>query len=164
MSETPPTQYVAYPRTSPANYGSPEQLEALWEGYRGLNKVFLVEIVLILFVMFVGLPIGFAGRYAGLIFSSCVVGFLLYRQNQKIAFGKNWTKSTTIGITIAMTIFNVIPCIGLFGYVAMQTVAQNEIKKYGVRPGPFGIRQKDVKAVVYSRRSTDPNAAQPYHP
>ncbi len=45
-------------------------------------------------------------------------------------------------------------CCGVIGYVVMQQLAGNRMKKYGLRTGFLGVKKSDIAARVLELRST----------
>jgi len=148
----PPQQYAAYTRPG-AFGGSPEKLQALADGYYGLNWVFLLTLVIVL-----GLRMGAGALFAspgqevifyGLAFvvPIFVVGALSYPSCKKIAFGANWNSGMDIVAAVLMGL-NSLLC-GIIGFAVMQSIASAEIKKYGVKGGSFlGFRKRDVLTAI----------------
>lgn len=145
MSEIPPG-YANYPRNTPL-YGSAVQLQSLYDAYRRYGWIFVANI-------FLGFGIAFGAGMTGepaLVWLSYLViatifGFLTYPLNKKIGFGANWSNGQVIGATIAMA-FNSV-CCGIVGYIVMQQIAANHIKRYGIKSGFFGIKKTAVQQKV----------------
>ena len=169
MSEIPPIQepdpnrppegYAAYPRGAAiaGAYGSPEKLQALADGYFGLNWVFLANVFLALGFRFLPMAVGDAGTAGmlmlvlGLLTFLVVAGFSM-PYNRKIAFGKGWSDGIAILASILMGL-NSVFCCGIVGYIIMQTIAAGEIKGYGLKTGMLGLKKKDVEAKVAEMRA-----------
>lgn len=160
----PPVQYAHYyrPQTGPSFHGSAEKLQALADGYFGLNWVFLANIAL---SMGFGLVVGALARGKPvdpfdavhlLVYPvvGLAVGLLSYPQNKKIGYGVGWSPS---GPAIASTLMglNSALCCGIIGFVVMQQIAASEMKKYGVRVGVVFTRRQ-VQAVIDNLRPTQP--------
>jgi len=95
------------------------------------------------------------GPIAGCMILLGVVVVLTVPSNKKIAFGKGWTDSRAILVSILMGI-NSIFCCGIVGYSIMQTVAANEMKRYGVRPSIFGgVTKKAFRTALANRRKAE---------
>lgn len=75
-----------------------------------------------------------------------VAGVSSYPCNKKIAYGADWKSGTAIVASILLAIGTAI-C-GFFGFIFMQSVALGEIKKFGIKPGFFGIRKRDILARI----------------
>lgn len=167
----PPTGYAAYPRGGgdPRPFGSPDKLEALMDGYYGLNWAFIGFVVLAIvgFSVLVasdaspmGLVVGFGILFIALV--SLVA--LTYPCTKKIGFGLGWASSTPLLVSILLGVSAVVvsPIIAI---IVLQLIAMGGIKSYGVKGGFFGVRKKDVKAKIdelRSERSTGPQM--PFQP
>lgn len=159
-NEAPPPQYVEYPRGQQAVYGSPEKLMALWEGYSGLNYVFILNVVLAiggraltLAPIWEGSPpeafMVYYGVYFLILFSA--IGACSYPYNKKIAFGKDWPPSNAITASILVALVSWV-CCGIIGFAVMQQIALMEMKRYGIKPGLM-LRKRDVEAKVAELRA-----------
>ncbi len=140
--------YAAYPRNWATQYGSAERLEAVADGYFGLNKVFGINIVLVLGTN-VALRTSFTWPlyFGAVLLIGLVIGFATYPQNKKIGFGCNWNPATVIIASVLMGLNSAL-CCGIIGYVVVQQVAANEMKKYGIKGGFGGIKKSLVQAKV----------------
>lgn len=158
-NQGPPPQYVAYPRGQQAIYGTPEQLMALWEGYSGLNYVFILNVFLALggravtvAPIWEGSPpeafLVYYGFYFLILFAA--IGATSYPHAKKIAYGKNWAPANAITASVLIALFSWV-CCGIVGYAFMQQIALNEMKRYGLKPS-FLLRKKDVLAKVEELR------------
>lgn len=152
MSDVPPPpiqpQYAAYPRGQMALYGSPDKLRALADGYFGLNTVFVLNIVL-------AIGINVAARSAttqdnwmvitlgGIVLMGLLVGFLTFPHNKKIAYGANWSPLGPVLASVLMAL-NSMLCCGIIGYVVVQQLAANEMKKYGIKVSFLGFTKKKI--------------------
>lgn len=162
-NQVPPEQYAAYPRgAQAAMYGSSDRLLALYEGYAGLNYVFLLNVLLAIGGRALTLaPIWngsspesvliFYGVYFIVLFAA--VGACSYPYNKKIGFGKDWPASNAIIASVLTALFAWL-CCGLIGYGVMQQIAMNEMKKYGLKGG-LGLRKKEVMARVEEIRAQE---------
>jgi hypothetical protein len=155
---TPPVQnFAAYPRGGPHPvHGSPEKLQALMEGYYGLNWVFILNVALAISANVIAASAGGVGAYLGFLgFLFVVVALTSYPMNKKIAFGKDWAPGTALVASILMGLNSALFC-GIIGFVVMQIIAAGEIKAYGVKSGAFGFKKKDVLAKIEELRSKPP--------
>lgn len=151
----PPPQYAAYPRASAVPYGSPEKLKALGEGYYGLNWAFLINIVL-------GFVVNYTVSYGGIRYFLVLAPVLLlviaaitYPSTKKIAFGMGWAPGYAILASLLIGL-NAVLCCGIIGYIVMQMIASNEMKRYGLKPGMLGIRKRDWKAAIAAMETAVP--------
>ena len=154
MAETPPPNFAAYPRPDLTSaYGSADKLEALGKGYVGLNYVFLVNVALFLAYQFSGFhPLEqFIGFVVVVFF---VVAGLTFPPNKKIGFGKDWPTAGPFLASFLMGLNSAL-CCGVIGYVVMQQIAMNELKRYGIKTGFLGPSKRILKAAVESRRQID---------
>jgi len=156
MAEVPPPQnFVAYPRgNTPGSYGTVEQLEALGEAYFGYNILFLGAIAVSVTGFFVGYTFRIFPYFIQLPCVLLVVIFGSYSLNSKIAYGKNWPTGAALAASLLVG-FNAVLCCGIIGFVVMQTIALNEIKKYGMPTGFLSFTNKKFKAFVANRRNAD---------
>ena len=144
----PPNQYASYPRShSQSTYGTAEQLKALGDGYFGLYKVFIVNIVLNIASNIALRAGGFFAFLVCAIVSAVAVTVLSLPENKKITFGqgKPDSKAMVASVLTGLTFFI---CCGAIGYAVMQSAALKEMKKYGLKPGLWGLRKKDYLAIV----------------
>ena len=157
-----PPQYAGY--TRPTGFvGSPDHLEAVADGYYGLNWVFLFTLVWALGGF--GL-VGLASQNAdrdGLFVSFLYLGFIIltipvvalvsYKPVKKLAFGMNWSPTMAIFISIAIG-FGVL-CIGLIAFVILQVLAGAEIRKYPIKKNFLGgFTRKNIRALVAEMRAS----------
>lgn len=167
QSNVPPVQaYAAYPRAmSTPNYGSPDKLEALMEGYYGLNWVFLALVLcgaLTLIVAFLtqdssmALPLIILTAVVGIAF----VGWVGYKYIKKIGFGLGWQPSAAIWVTIGLLLGSCIVS-PILVFIVLQLMAMGEIKNYGIKGGFFGIRKKDIKARLAQLRQQSGDLSAP---
>ncbi|MBN9501600.1 MAG: hypothetical protein BGO01_00240 [Armatimonadetes bacterium 55-13] len=155
----PPQQFAAYPRGQNL-YGSAEKLQALCDGYFGLNNVFIFNIVAS-FAVRAGLTGAKIGEdqiwlvLGALVLAFVVaIGFATYKPNQKIAFGCNWSSSAPIVASLLMGINSAV-CCGIIGYAVMQHFAMQEMKKYGVPTGFFSLKKSVVNQIIADRRALE---------
>ncbi len=157
--EAPPQQYAAYYRGPTGYQGEPAKLEALGSGYFGLNKAFLLHMVLALLVVY-GLPallisqnvtglIGLVVFLAAFVLYIVAVVFITLPPVRKVAFGMGWASSSVIISEIGILL------LGLIAYIVLQTVASSEMKKYGVKWRLFGVRKRDVASAVQALRTNE---------
>ena len=132
MSETPPP-YAAYPRDA-ARTGTSKDLQNLFDGYTGLTLAFVVNIVLVL-------PLNLLSRSGvitppmlglGALVVFVVIFALTLGPNRKIGEGAHWESWQPL-LGSFLIALNSALCCGIVGYVVMQTIALNHIKKYGLR-------------------------------
>jgi hypothetical protein len=149
-----------YPRYEAAAYGTPERLQALADGYFGLNWVFLLNVVMAISTRAIpavapdadlALPL-LLGAY-GAIF--LVVAFATFPFNRKIATGKGWDTSAAVLASFLMGLNSAL-CCGIIGYVVMQSIAAGEMKRYGLKSGFFGLRKADVERRIAELRQAPP--------
>ncbi len=161
-SQQPPVQFAEYPR---GGYGTSDKLLALYEGYSGLNYVFALNVVLATCGRFIGfaplwndsppeLLFVFYGIY--LVIMLAAVGACSYIYNRKIALGKDWTPGQAILASVLTALFSWL-CCGIFGYIVMQQIASNEMKKYGVRSG-IGMKKKHVMERIEQIKASEAQA------
>jgi hypothetical protein len=167
MSEIPPIQdpgrdvppvFAQYPRGSGAPpHGTPEKLEALMEGYYGLNWAFLAYVGLAIVAIIVlavseGDPTGLVLFFVLLAGSFALMGFLAHRCNKKIGYGLNWKESTPMWVTLGL-VFGSCLFSPVIVFIIIQLIAMAEIKNYGVKSSFLGVRKKDIVAKIAEMRS-----------
>lgn len=156
----PPPDYSGY-YVRPALIPSlnADKLQALADGYFGLNLVFLLNVALALGLnALLGLSrqgeVALAALLGGAAFVFLAIAGCSFPFNRKIAFGMGWNSGMAVLASLLMGL-NSAFCCGIIGYVVMQQIAFVEIKKYGVRKGPFGIRKRDVAVRVAELRAEE---------
>ena len=157
MSETPPPQFVAYPRgTGPEQYGSADKLEALSDGYFNLNWVFVATIAMSLIAraIIATSPEAIWLVIGGLFLAEVAI---TYPFNKKIGFGKGWSDASVIVASLIMGL-NVF-CCGIVGFIVMQQIAYGEMKKYGLKSSFLGLKKKTVRAAIERLRQVESQAA-----
>lgn len=154
MDQPPPQKFVAYPRSTGSNYGSVDKLQALGDGYLGLNKVFFANIVL-LFATSGARSVGAGAFVVAYLIMFALVAALSLPLNKKIAFGKNWPESKAILASVLMGL-NSIVCCGIIGYSVMQSLAMKEMKLYGITSAGFFFGRKQLNEAINNRRMADP--------
>jgi hypothetical protein len=147
----PPPQYAAYPRGE-ALYGSSDKLRALADGYFGLNRVFLINVVLA-----IGSRVATAAEMpaatlllvvaAVILVLGLAVGFLTYPCNKKIGYGANWSPGMPVLASVLMALNSAL-CCGIIGYIVVQSLAAKEMKKYGLVGGGFGLKKPNVERLI----------------
>lgn len=144
MAEQPP-QYAQYPR---GEVGSYQELEDLTDGYFGLRKAFLVNVVLSIStnVAFssttVGQNLGFDLACLGLI--GVPVFFVTLAPNRKIGRGLGWAPLGAVLASLLMAL-NSVFCCGTIGYLVMQKLAFDRMKRYGFATSLFGLKKPLVQ-------------------
>jgi hypothetical protein len=151
----PPPQYAAYPRpyATSAMYGSADKVRALYKGYQGLSAVFVLNILLAFILGFtvsaIRTPEGAALVYIGgfgVLF--VIIALTTYSPNKQIAYGANWASGMALLASLLIALNSVV-CCGIIGYVVVQQLAANEMKKYGLKSHLFGgIRKREVEQVA----------------
>lgn len=158
----PPPQYVAYPR-GPGVYGTPEKLRAVAAGYFGLNYVFGINVALVMVSRVVQIavirgddPVESIGIIIGtLAVTGAAAGACSYPYLKKIGFGCGWA-AYWAPLTAVFIGLQAWLCCGAIGYVVVQQIAAQELKKYGLKTGFGGIKKKEVERVAASMESTPP--------
>lgn len=155
MPDVPPPKYAAYPRgNNPSTYGTTDQLEALGQAYFGYSWLFLGAIATSL----AGFGIAFATNifpyFIQMPLVFLVVTFGSHGLNKKVAYGKNWSSGAPLAASLLMGL-SAILCCGIIGFVIIQTIALNEIKRYGIKTGTFTFTRKKFNAAVQERRNAD---------
>ena len=161
-ADPPPPGYGQYYRPSSAYQGSSDRLQALADGYFGLNWAFLVNIILVLAI--VGLSFAAAGGARASnqrssanpalaffpipqIVLFIIVVLVTYRPNSRIAYGMGWSPGAAIAASLLIGL-NSVFCCGVIGYIVMQMIAYAEMKKYGIKGSTFGIRKATIMEAI----------------
>ena len=163
-SRPPPPQYAGYTRPSLVP-GGPDDLQALADGYFGLNNIFVFNIVwVVAFNAYSrSAPTNFTILFIFVGVTVLLIGGLTYPYNKKIAQGMRWSPSAA-GVASLLMGLNSALCCGIIGYVVMQSIAAKEMRKYGVTGGAFGMKKKLVQAVIDRMRTTPTAPAVPPGP
>jgi hypothetical protein len=165
QGEPPPTGFVAYPRTNP--YGTAEKLQALSDGYFGLNWIFVLNIGLAFGARLVQTVLATADNWPVVVLGSLaalavIVGFATFPYTSKIAFGADWRPGYAILASVLIGL-NSFLCCGLIGYVVVQQIASSHMKRYGLRVASIGgIRKREVEAIIAQMRASEQSP--PYQP
>lgn len=156
----PPPQFVAYPRAEALAFGSPEKLQALSDGYFGLNWAFVLAIVISFGSSFGSTfflaSVGFEGMIGLLVVASLIpvvlIAAITLPYTRKIAFGSNWSPKMGPICALLLGISSLV-CV-LAGFVVMQILAGAEIKKYGVQTRFLGYKKRDIRAKIAEMRGS----------
>ena len=142
MSETPPP--VSYPRNVPT-FGSSSDLQSLFQGYNGLTVAFVVNVLMVIPLNVLArtgaITLGMVGLGALVVF--VVVFLLTLGPNKKIGEGAHWQSWQPI-LGSFLIALNSAVCCGIVGYVVMQTIAANHIKKFGFKR----VNKKEIQARI----------------
>ena len=139
VSETPPP-YAQYPRGVEPGYGSATALRSLFDGYNGLSRAFLINIAMVIPINLlaragaISLPL--VGLLAIVVFA--VIFAVTLGPNKKIGEGAGWVPAQPLIASSSAL------CCGIIGYVVMQTIAANHIKKFGLRR----VKKSEVQAKI----------------
>src|SRR5579862_5999702 len=157
MAAMPPAGESNYPRPDlMPSYGTADKLEALSEGYFGLNRVFLLNFVLLIvagvFNAVLHMPL-MTLALLGVLF--ILSGVLSYGPNAKIAAGRNRPATEAVLGSILIAFFCWL-CFGALGYLVMQSMATNEMKRYGLKIATFGgLKKPALQAAVAELRAAE---------
>ena len=165
---TPTPQFEGHYRRPSDVHGSATKLQALADGYFGLNTVFLINIIVAVSynVLPVLLPSTAASTVAmllGIPAMGLLIGFLSYPKNRRIAEGKGWQPSAALLASILMGLNSAL-CCGVIGYVVMQQIASKEMMRYGLKSRFLGLRKRDVEPAINELRESEarlPSAQNP---
>lgn len=148
-----PPQFTAYPRAQMNAYGTGAQLRALYKGYNGLSAIFGINVALSLganaAIRSAAPAETVLGMWAAAVIAiGLVVGFGTYPSNKNIAYGANWNPGMALLASILMAVNSAL-CCGIIGYVVVQQLAMNEMKRYGLKARFFGgIKKQEVEQVA----------------
>lgn len=165
-------QYAQYYRSQGLVYqGSPDMLQALADGYFGLNLAFVANVVLALGARF-ALPMLVTSAspgdstavfvfFGGLFLLFVLIVFITYPYNKKIGYGKGWAPSAAVLASLLMGLNSAL-CCGIAGYIVMQQIAYQEMKKYGVPVKFLGLQKRDVQNVIDALRQQQQQPQPPF--
>jgi hypothetical protein len=142
MSEIPPSQFAAYPRPGLDSYGSAAKLKALADCYFGMTQVFVLTAVLNISLRVVAIAVSLTAYFVLMLLALVVIVGFSWTKVDRLAFGMDWEKSKTIGVK-ALMILNFF-CCAIVGMFWLQSIAGQEMKKYGLRGGFFGFKKRIV--------------------
>ncbi len=153
----PPNGFASYPRTTDADVA---RLESLVEGYFGLNKAVLANLV-----MLIGLNIASAFvkesnalMLIPLLLAVPVVLFFVSRPHvAKIGEGLGWTSGTVNGYCVLIAMFFWF-CFGVIGFVIVQNKAMAGLKEFGFQSRGLFTGKKIIMAFVerYKAKAQEP--------
>jgi|CXWL01.1.fsa_nt_gi hypothetical protein len=160
------SEYYHRDEGTPAAYGSADKLQALADGYFGLNWVLALNITLALCLRIVGDLV--YGTEDAKVDPSTAMSFFLFvfvvlflavlvaslPCNKKIGIGRDWPGYWALIASILMGLNSTL-CCGAIGYFVMMLVASNEMKRYGLSSMPLGMKKKVVQARIASIRSQE---------
>jgi hypothetical protein len=145
MSEDPNQPYAAYPRQNA--YGSAAKLKALYDGYNGLTVSFLICVVANVAINAYVVNTSGDQDFSKLLPFWPVVGLLAagtsFVPNKKVGVGKGWPSGNAVLASVLIGL-NAMLCCGVIGFLVMQSIAINEMKKYNLKTGVFGFNKKIV--------------------
>jgi hypothetical protein len=126
-----------------------DRLRALAKGYFGLNWVFLANVLLSVasFVVTRGPDAGLQASIATAVLVFLVITAASFPFNREIGAGKGWSPVGPVIASLLMGLNSAL-CCGIIGYLVMQSIAMNEMKRLGLRAGFLGVRRKDVDALA----------------
>lgn len=143
MDNPPQQPFAAYPR---ASFGSSEKLQALADGYFGLNAAFVVGLVSAFLLKLAGLAKQPVVVWIALLLHIAFVGYYTGIRVKRIGFGAGWPDSKTT-LAVGLMYLNTL-CCGIVGFIVMQQIAGNHIKAYGIKSGFLGLKKKDINAMI----------------
>jgi len=155
MAAMPPLGESNYPRDRP--YGSGDKLQALADGYFGLTRVFLINLVVLIAVV-VAAQTGHLALWLSLLVVLFILsGVLSYPPNKKVGEGLGWGSNGALLASVGIALLSWF-CFGAIGYGIVQSMAIKEMKKYGLKVGGFrGLKKPAVRAMVAELRSAEAN-------
>lgn len=165
MESPPPPGYAAYPRETV--YGSADQLQALSDGYYGLNWVVIGTLVVSLvgrgLVETIKAPDAHFAAALGLLAVLILrVAIASFPYSRKIGFGKGWSDAGEIVASALLGLTGWL-CFGLVGCAILQSLALSEMRKYGVQGGMFrGPQRAWIKMKVSQMRAREQGTAPPF--
>ena len=155
----PPAGYSNYPRS---NESDVERLENLVDGYLGLNRPFLINIL-----MFIGLNVLvrgtniFSSEFAvlGVLVAIPTILFFLARPEvSKVGRGLGWNDGTVIGYSILISLLFWL-CFGGIGFLVVQGKAMKGIQAFGFKGGTFSTNKRALRAFVETVRERSSNSS-----
>jgi hypothetical protein len=155
-------QYAAYPRYAGAPvYGDPDKLQALADGYFGLNIAFLFNVLLAIALSGIVTALQEPAAWLiGWLIMLIAITFITLPHNKRVGEGKGWGQSVPLVVSILIGL-NSIFCCGAIGYVVVQMIAIDEMKKHGIKGGTFSLRKKVVEEHIRVLRQAQMQAPPP---
>lgn len=165
--ETPtPPNYANYPRT---NTGADvARLRHLLDGYFGLNKVFLINVLFIVALRVVQVGAAASGSEGGILVvfllgylvMAVAIGFVSYKHNQSAGEGLGWQPSGALIASVLMGL-NSFLCCGAIGYGIVQSKIAKVLKEYGIAGGFFGVKKAHAYHVLAQLENIPQSAPPP---
>ena len=152
MSNIPPSNpWTNYPRAGGGQNSA--TLRVLADGYFGLNRVFIVNVLMSfgsrafsgMAGRSAGLALAILGGYALLMF--LVILFLTLPQNKKIGEGLGWSSSGPMVASVLMGLNSAL-CCGIIGYIVVQGMAAKKFKEAGAPRGFFGYKKAELYSFI----------------
>jgi hypothetical protein len=153
MAENPPTKYAAYPRQNLKVPGTADQLQALSHGHDGITWVMAAWIAMNGFLIFLaatyGLPAAIILELLGAVF----LGLFSGRAVEQIGVGMGWSRSktTTVRVLFGLSLFFCT----IFGVLLLQTLANERMRKFGLKLGLMGIDKYRLARKVAELRALE---------
>jgi len=158
MQQPPPPGFAEYPRGG--WQPSYQELKDLSDGYFGLSRAFIINVVLALGVRLAGTANPRLEEDLGLIsvtvlVIAVIVFFATLGPNRKLGAGLGWKPSGPILASVLVGLNSAL-CCGIIGYLVLQGMAMKRIKQYGIKTGLFGLRKQDIQARLEELRAAHP--------
>jgi len=152
MSDVPPQQFAAYPRPHLMQPGEADRLQALADGYFGLNLIFACYIGAIGLTMALSIVAGQFARLGGFVMVIVLIS-LCGAKVERIGVGMGWSKGKTITarVLMALSFF----CCAIIGFVTLQQIASQRMKNFGIQTGFLGVSKKRVDEAIAKLRSQE---------
>jgi hypothetical protein len=149
MDEKPPLQYVGYHR--PGLDVDPRKLELLRDAYfksywivaGSIGSALLSRLVLQMLIR-AGVGSAWVGFLMALGFIFLVNFLIAYQYASMVAEAKGKGSGDVIFLAVGAALLSPL-CFGLFGCWVIQQSVTNELKKYDIRVGLFGLKRADIQ-------------------
>lgn len=148
MSDTPPIE-AAYPRPEPHS-GSAAHLQDLSEGYFGLAKAFY----LVILENFLQRQLPDDTLAIVCVVGGIVIGLFSHPKHVQIGKGAEWSSGRAIAASVFMGVMAGLG-LGVFSVIVMLTIAANNMKRFGIKGGFFGLRRSDVAPILRDLRARE---------
>ena len=160
MSDNPPPQqYVAYPRPGSGPSMDADKLQALADGYFGMNRIFLLYFLAVVAYV-VGAVINNAIAFVLYLIAITLLIGLTGSKVARVGSGLGWSKGKVVLARVFMALNFFMR--GIIGFIFFHEATTRGMKRYGIRVGFYRIDKKWVDEAISNLRSRDSSMAAPY--
>ena len=141
-------------------------MQALSDGYFGLNRVLLAIFLTTVVVLVIPSrhavgPFTPAVAHQGMVvlltrmaIAGVLSGAYAYRWNRKIGVGYGWSWLGPVLASIGIGLASMF-CLGFFAFALMKNIAAQEIRQYGIDIGFWGGSRSEIELMVASIRARE---------